>query len=394
MLAFTAIRWRACALVAIALVASAATPSLRAQPDAQAPSAPPCRADDGVWDAACLRGLYADVPRHWPAPRIDAGVTAREWGAVPAASAPPETWTADNAGQAQLNADLRNPAVITLGAVLFADTRLSRNQSVSCASCHRPEHSFGDGRALAVGADGLMGRRRSMPLFAAPFAPQLFWDGRAGSLQEQVLGPIADPREMNHALPQALARVAALPEYGPLFEAAYGAGAIDVERMARALAAFVATLRPPATRFDRFLAGDIAALDDREMIGLHLFRTEARCMNCHSGPLLTDHRLHNIGLSFAGRRNQDLGRYEFTRAPADAGAFRTPSLRGVAQAAPYMHNGIFPSLIGVVRMYNAGMPSGRVPADAPVAAPQTPLIQPLRLSPAELEALVAFLGTL
>ena len=383
------------------LLAIAAMAWLLASPPAAAgdaaPSAEftqPCRDASGTWDASCLRTQYRHERTQWPRPVIDAGVHWSEWSVVPPASAPPETWTARNAGQAQLNADLRQPAVITLGAVLFADPRLSANGQVSCATCHRPEHAFSDGRPLAVGADGLMGRRRSMPLFAAPFAPTLFWDGRAASLQEQALGPIADPREMNHDLPKALARLEGLSDYTPLWRAAYGDAAVSEARLARALAAFVATLRPPGTRFDRFLAGDAAALDDQEMIGLHLFRTQARCMNCHQGALFTDHQLHNIGLSFIGRRNQDLGRYEVTRAPADIGRFRTPSLRGVSRAGPFMHNGIFPTLIGVVRMYNAGMPSGRVPANTALTSEKSPMIRPLDLTAEEIEALVAFLGTL
>ena len=390
----SSIGYRVGLAVAIALTLLMASPPVEAQAAAPADASRSCRDASGLWDAACLRAQYREVPLRWPTPTIDPGVRWSEWSAVPSASAPPETWTASNPGQSQLNADLRQPAIVTLGAVLFADPRLSANGKIACASCHQPEHAFSDGRALAVGADGLMGRRRSMPLFAAPFAPVLFWDGRAASLHEQVLGPIADPREMNHDLASARARLADLADYRALLQAAYGDAQVSDARIARGLAAFVATLRPPETRFDRFLAGDTTALDDREMIGLHLFRTEARCMHCHQGALLTDGQLHNIGLSFVGRRNQDLGRYEVTRAPEDIGRFRTPSLRGVSRAGPFMHNGIFPTLVGVVRMYNAGMPSGRVPAGTTLTARKSPLIQPLNLSPDEIDALVAFLGTL
>lgn len=174
------------------------------------------------------------------------------------------------------------------------------------------------------------------------------------------------------------------------------ASAIDADRLARALAAYVASLRPEKTRFDEFLAGSADALDDNELLGLHLFRTQARCMNCHNGPLLTDHQFHNIGLSFYGRRNQDLGRYEATRDPADLGRFRTPSLRNVAQAGPWMHNGLFPDLRGLLRMYNAGMGREAPPADPPdpYAPRKSEHIKPLDLSPAEIDALLAFLKTL
>lgn len=174
------------------------------------------------------------------------------------------------------------------------------------------------------------------------------------------------------------------------------ASAIDADRLARALAAYVASLRPEKTRFDEFLGGRADALDDNELLGLHLFRTQARCMNCHNGPLLTDHQFHNIGLSFYGRRNQDLGRYEATRDPADLGRFRTPSLRNVAQAGPWMHNGLFPDLRGLLRMYNAGMGRDAPPADPPdpYAPRKSEHIKPLDLSPAEIDALLAFLKAL
>ncbi len=157
------------------------------------------------------------------------------------------------------------------------------------------------------------------------------------------------------------------------------------------------SLRPPATAFDRFLAGRQEALSDKELQGLHLFRTQARCMNCHNGPLLTDHGFHHIGLSYYGRRNQDLGRFEVTREKADLGAFRTPSLRGVAQAGPWMHNGVFPDLKGLLRMYGNAMgnPTAKaVAAGDPYAPPLSPLIRKLELNEADVEALAAFLQTL
>lgn len=352
-------------------------------------------------------------------------------GAGPSRRQPPLQWTAANPGQAELAADVARPAVVALGQMLFFDTRLSRKGEVSCASCHQPQRAFTDGLPLAVGEDKLMGRRRSTPLYAAPFAPRLFWDGRAASLREQVMGPLHDPREMNHDAAGAVARLRQTDMYPKRFLEAFGgapvaasptaasaspivasassaatstasttastpASAIDADHLARALAAYVASLRPEKTRFDDFLAGRADALDDTELLGLHLFRTQARCMNCHNGPLLTDHQFHNIGLSFYGRRNQDLGRYEATRDPADLGRFRTPSLRNVAQAGPWMHNGLFPDLRGLLRMYNAGMGREAPPADPPDphAPRKSAHIKPLDLSPAEIDALLAFLKTL
>lgn len=387
--------------------------------------------DPTGWNIACLRARYSGPAAAWPAPTIDAGVQWHEWAPVPPVASPPLQWTAANPGQAELAADVARPAIVALGQMLFFDTRLSRKGEVSCASCHQPQRAFTDGLPLAVGEDKLMGRRRSTPLYAAPFAPRLFWDGRAASLREQVMGPLHDPREMNHDAAGAVARLRQTDMYPKRFLEAFGgapvaaspaaasalptvawassaatstasttastpASAIDADRLARALAAYVASLRPEKTRFDDFLAGRADALDDTELLGLHLFRTQARCMNCHNGPLLTDHKFHNIGLSFYGRRNQDLGRYEATRDPADLGRFRTPSLRNVAQAGPWMHNGLFPDLRGLLRMYNAGMGREAPPADPPDphAPRKSAHIKPLDLSPAEIDALLAFLKTL
>lgn len=415
-------------LLATASSASGQQPA--STPSGMASGAAACH-DPAGWNIACLRARYSGPAAAWPAPTIDAGVQWHEWAPVPPVASPPLQWTAANPGQAELAADVARPAVVALGQMLFFDTRLSRKGEVSCASCHQPQRAFTDGLPLAVGEDKLMGRRRSTPLYAAPFAPRLFWDGRAASLKEQVMGPLHDPREMNHDAAGAVARLRQTDMYPPRFLEAFGgapaaaspatasasptvasassaatstasttastpASAIDADRLARALAAYVASLRPEKTRFDDFLAGRADALDDTELLGLHLFRTQARCMNCHNGPLLTDHQFHNIGLSFYGRRNQDLGRYEATRDPADLGRFRTPSLRNVAQAGPWMHNGLFPDLRGLLRMYNAGMGREAPPADPPDphAPRKSAHIKPLDLSPAEIDALLAFLKTL
>jgi cytochrome c peroxidase len=393
--------------------------------------------DGGQWNIACLRTQYAGPASHWPAPDIDAGIAWTEWTTVPPPSAPPSTWLAASAGRTQLAEDIQKPDVVALGQMLFFDAHLSRKGQVSCASCHQPQRAFTDGRPLAVGEDRLMGRRRSTPLFAAPFATRLFWDGRAESLKAQVLGPVQDSREMNHDLTDAIARLRNLPPYPAQFLKAFGPGdvgkdeavdavavdgvavdgaavdgvtvdgvavdgvavdtaAVDTDRLARALAAFVATIRPQAMRFDAFLNGHHNVLNDRELLGLHLFRTQARCMNCHNGPLLTDHQFHNIGLSFYGRRNQDLGRFEVTRDLADLGTFRTPSLRNVSQAGPWMHNGLFTDLKGLLRMYNAGM--GRDAAQAALPDAYAPRksehIRPLALSADDIDALLAFLNVL
>lgn len=332
------------------------------------------------WSAACLRARYQGPPSQWPRPVIDAGKAWKEMGAVPAVSAPA------NAQQAAQRA---------LGAALFFDAGLSRKGQVSCASCHQADKSFGDGLALSVGEDRMMGRRRAQTLFAAPFANQLFWDGRAGSLEEQSKGSIQNPFEMNNTLEAALAHVHAQPQYQPLIQTAYGTQTIGVDEMVAAIASFVRTIRPPKTLADQVMAGDTRVLTDQQLLGLHLFRTKARCMNCHSGPLLTDNEFHDIGLSFYSRRNQDLGRFEVTRNKADLGKFRTPSLRGVFHAGPWMHNGLFADMHGLMRLYNVGM--GVVvgdPAQDPYVPPKSPHMKAIHLNAQEIDALVEWLRIL
>jgi cytochrome c peroxidase len=331
-----------------------------------------CRYPTG-WNAECLRSHYAGKPNTWPAPRIDAGVAWREWASLPAPQEP--------------------AALSDVGRTLFFDPRLSRKGKIACASCHQPARAFTDGRPLAVGEDGLMGRRRSQPLLAAPFSPSLFWDGREVDLAVLALAPITDPREMNHPIALLTSTIDNLREYRPAFLTAFGSTNVTPQHLALALASYIRTLRPARTRFDDFLDGDRKALTDQALIGMHLFRTQARCMNCHHGPLLTDHRFHNIGLAFAGRRNQDLGRFEFTRDDADFGAFRTPSLRNVARGGPWMHNGIFPTLTAVIRMYNASGNAATSSSSDPKDI-RSPHMKPLSLGATDIQAIQAFLEAL
>ncbi|PWD83771.1 cytochrome-c peroxidase [Ignatzschineria cameli] len=334
-----------------------------------------------------LRALYNQTISQWPEPFLDDGVVWKEFALLPSSNRDLSDSPMD-----RLWEDVENSRVVALGARLFTDSRLSRSGELACISCHQPDKSFSDGRALAIGEDGLMGRRRSMTLFGSVSANALFWDGRAATLEEQVLQPISDPREMDFTVEGALDRLDVHDQLE--FYEAFGQVA-NRELLARSLSAYIASLRPPQTVFDQFLATkDSNLLSDQEVLGMHLFRTKARCMNCHSGPLLTDQQFHNIGLSFAGRRNQDLGRYEITKKEDDLGKFRTPSLRGVSKAGPWMHNGIFPTLKGVISMYNAGMPNLSNADALPYPLKTSEHIQKLELTDSEIEALLAFLKIL
>ncbi|MNL26900.1 Cytochrome c551 peroxidase precursor [compost metagenome] len=184
-------------------------------------------------------------------------------------------------------------------------------------------------------------------------------------------------------------------EYRVLFKNAYGTDKITVKHVMSALAQFQKTITSRQSRFDRFLAGEYKQMTDKEIYGMHLFRTKARCMNCHSGQYLTDEGFHNIGLTYYKRKFEDLGRYHVTKNPDDVGKFRTASLRDVMNTNPWMHNGMFDNIIGLINVYNSGMqmnsPTPEQKAKDPIYPVTDPLMKKLNLTAVEKEALVAFL---
>lgn len=314
-----------------------------------------------------LRDVYARPPADWPAPQVDPSVPFAELGRPPIPAVP-------------------DPALAAVGERLFHDPRLSLAGDMACSTCHDPGQAWADGRARPTGHGGREGRRNTPSLLGTAGYGAWRWDGRHGSLTAAVLAPLLDPAEMANPDGESVSRRLAV-DYGP----------VDV---GAALAAFVGGI-DEETRFDRFVSGDHGALTDEEIHGLHLFRTKAGCANCHFGPALTDGGFHNLRLSSFGEASQDLGRHTVTARPEDAGRFRTPSLRHVGRTAPYMHNGLFPSLEGVVHFYARGggevRARNQAEADRPLfaeAARLDPLIRPLDLTPTERAALTAFLRTL
>lgn len=334
-------------------------------------------------DIATLRALYAGSPAEWPRPVLQPDAVFAEFGPPPAVPDPP--------------GNPSTPEKIALGKMLFDDPRLSASGQIACASCHNRELGFGDGISTSFGHDRQRGRRNALPLYAVAWMTSLFWDGRAPSLEAQALASMTNPFEMAADPEVVVKRLAADERYTAAFSRAFGDRAMAPEHIAKALAAFLRTHKPRFSRWDRAMRDGTDVLNDRELRGLHLFRTRAGCANCHNGPLFTDQRFHNIGLSFYGRRLQDLGRYEITGDPADVGVFRTPSLRGVSRTGPYMHNGIFPHLRGIVNFYNAGgVQLRRKPEQAgdQLFPATSPILKPLDLTREERDDLVAFLETL
>jgi cytochrome c peroxidase len=283
-------------------------------------------------------------------------------------------------------------AKVELGRKLFFDARLSADGKVSCASCHDPGRAFTDGRKVAEGIGGRLGTRNSPTLLNSMFSTGQFWDGRAGTLEEQAKMPLTNMDEMgNGSLDEVRAKIAAVPEYVKGFQEVFS-GPVTVDGFAKAVAAFERTLVSGDSPLDRYLAGDLNALSESARNGMILFRTKARCGVCHvfnqnfaafaTFPFFTDGIYRNTGVAvnFTGfnalarramaaardesgdalaalskhERAGELGRFVTTGNTLDVGAFRTPSLRNVELTAPYFHDGSAATLADVVRFYVKG----------------------------------------
>ncbi|MCA9639214.1 MAG: cytochrome-c peroxidase [Polyangiaceae bacterium] len=309
-------------------------------------------------------------------------------------------------------------AQVALGKRLYFDPKLSKDGTVACATCHDVSRGFGDGRNTSEGIGDQVGRRNAPIVLNTAFFSSQFWDGRAATLEEQAKLPIVNPIEMGQ--PNGAAAVAAIAKdatYQKQFQSAYGR-APNYDDMGRAIAAFERTLVFLNAPFDRFLSGDPKAISPAAKGGWMLFNGKARCNSCHqlnsSSPLGTDNRFHNIGVS---ARHQDfeklarsaltslekdssaaaidklaletdlseLGRFVVTRNRSDIGAFKTPQVRNVGISGPYMHDGSLQTLWDVVDHYNKGGETNTYLDGG---------IEPLALSEAEVDQLVAFLFAL
>jgi cytochrome c peroxidase len=291
-----------------------------------------------------------------------------------------------------------NPLIeerVALGSRLFHDPMLSRDGSISCASCHQQDHAFSDPRRFSVGVDGRTGTRHAMPLFNLAWKTSFFWDGRAASLREQPWTPIQEHTEMDEKPERVIAKVSAAPAYGPLFNAAFGSPEVTREKIGLALENFLLTLTSYNAKFDRAMRGQEKLTAD-EQHGFQLFMTEyeprtgqygADCFHCHGGALFTDHQFHNNGLELAPG---DTGRYAVTHDEADRGKFATPSLRNLGRTGPYMHDGRFTTLEEVVAHYDHGVQRSATLDPSLAKHPD----DGLKLSPADQRAIVAFLNTL
>jgi cytochrome c peroxidase len=253
---------------------------------------------------------------------------------------------------------------------------------VSCATCHNPGLSWADGLERAVGHGMKPLARRTPTILNVAWAEALFWDGRAESLEEQALGPIASPDEMNLPLEALVPKLQAIPEYAGRFEEAYPGEGVSPATVARAIASFERTVVSARAPFDAWIEGDEDAIDESAKQGFRLFNGKARCATCHGGWRFTDDSFHDIGV-----RGPDRGRGAVLEGiDVLQFAFKTPTLRDVDRRAPYMHDGSEKALEDAVALYDMG---GRV--QRPSLSRE---IVPLELTDEESRQLVAFLRTL
>jgi cytochrome c peroxidase len=332
--------------------------------------------------AAELRTIYAGEPASWPAPHVDPDVTWREIGLLPAVDHP-----ADNPHSA---------AKEHLGRTLFFDPRLSGSGQIACASCHDPDLGWADGRTTSFGHSRKHLARNAPTIRNAAFQTHLFWDGRAASLEDQARQVLLNPDEMRSGPEHVVSLLATEPGYEALWQAAYGDEPVSIDRAAAAIACFERTVVGGGSKFDAFMKGNTASLSDSALLGLDLFRRDARCMNCHHGPAFSDGGFHDLGLSNYGRPFEDVGRERITGEPTDTGKFRTPSLRDATSTPPLMHNGLF-ELDVALTLYNAGMPTPQrkqSQADDPRFPVKSRHLKPLGLNKQDLADLTAFLQSL
>jgi len=288
---------------------------------------------------------------------------------------PPVTLPADNP---------QTGAKVRLGAQLYFETLLSQDRTVSCASCHDPDKGWADPRPVSEGVGHAKGARNAPTVLNAAYHRVQFWDGRAATLEDQALGPIQNPVEMQMTMPMALDRLKGISGYVAQFREVFDSEPTD-RTVALAIAAFERTVVSTNSAYDRYIQGDREALTDSARRGLDLFRGRAHCITCHSGPNFTDSGFHNLGVGYAQGTFADVGRQKVSGKVRDTGAFKTPGLRSVELTAPYMHDGSEPTLERVIDLYNRGG----------IRNPYLdPKVLPLHLSGREKADLVAFLKAL
>lgn len=345
--------------------------------------------DEEYYTISTLRDMYSQPDASkWPKPHLDSLINQHEFediGLLGEIAYPENNPYSKEKKQ--------------LGKLLFFDGRLSASGQIACASCHNPELAWTDNITRSFGDKRQTNKRNAMTIKHVAFAKTLFWDGRSPSLEHQATMPIQDPKEMNTNHQVSVENIANIEGYKPFFKEAFGDEEVTLDRISKAIATFERSLASGKSKFDLFISGKKDIFTDQEVRGLHLFRTKARCINCHNTPYFSDNKFHNDGQALYGSKNEDLGRYEFTKNFEDLGKFKTPTLREVSETGPWMHHGHFPTLLDVLQYYNLGNPAPiqkkYLGTERDSLIPTTsPILQKLNLSEKEIEDVIAFLGTL
>ena len=256
----------------------------------------------------------------------------------------PIIWPSDNPYSAQK---------AYLGRLLYFDTRLSADGTVSCASCHNPKFAFTDGTAFSAGIKGHRGVRNSPTVLNRAYSLAQFWDGRALTLEAQVLGPMSNPIEMGNTHMAVVKTLKAVNGYRVLFARVFGSEDITIDRVAKAIATFERTIQSGNAPYDRYKAGNKNAMTPQQVHGMSVFFDKTKCDKCHEGINFTSNSYANLGIGM-DKPKPDLGRYTITKDPKDWGAFKTPTLREIEHTAPYMHDGSLRTLEDVVDFYDKG----------------------------------------
>ncbi len=245
------------------------------------------------------------------------------------------------------------PAKAELGRLLYFDKRLSADNTVSCATCHHPKMGFTDNAPVSTGIRGQKGGVSAPTVINRAYGAIQFWDGRASSLEAQAVGPIANPIEMGHTHDGVVANLRKIAGYRQQFKAVFGTEEFTIDHVAKAIATFERTVLSGNSPYDKYVAGNKAAMTATQVRGMIVFFNKAKCDQCHEGASFTLNSFHNLGVG-QDKPQPEPGRFAVTKNPADFGAFKTPTLREIANTAPYMHDGSLKTLEEVVDYYDKG----------------------------------------
>ncbi|MBL8240217.1 MAG: c-type cytochrome [Bryobacterales bacterium] len=257
---------------------------------------------------------------------------------------PPIVWPKDNPYSA---------AKVELGRLLYFDKRISADGTLSCATCHHPAKGFTDQAQFSTGIKGQVGGINSPTVINRAYGAIQFWDGRASSLEDQAVGPMANPIEMGNTHPVVVETLRKIPGYRARFKSVFGTEDFTLDHIAKAIATFERTVLSGNSPYDKYKLGNKAALNASQVRGMDVFFNKAKCDQCHEGASFTLNSFHNLGVG-QDKASPEPGRFAVTKNPADFGAFKTPTLREIEHTFPYMHDGSLKTLEEVVEYYDKG----------------------------------------